>query len=77
MSTITTLAEGQINATDTLTVVLVRPKDMPPAVMIHWPDHPTVSPPLRFAEVAAAVCKIVARASTEMARTLGKQRRPR
>jgi hypothetical protein len=46
MSTITTLASGPINASDTLTVVLVEPDDMPPTVLIHWPGlgSPNVAP---------------------------------
>ena len=75
MSKITVLASGQINTTDSITVVLVRPEGMPPSVIIHWPEQSTVSAPLRFAEVASAVCKIVAGASTELARYLGKRRR--
>ena len=77
MSKITVLASGQINTTDSITVVLVRPEGMPPSVIIHWPEQPSVSAPLKFAEVASAVCKIMARASTELARIIGKQRRPR
>ena len=77
MSKVTELASGQINASDTITVVYVRPEGMPASVIIHWPEQPSVSQPLRFAEVAAAVCKIVAGASTELARLLGTKRRPR
>ena len=74
---ITTLASGQLNRTDSITVVLVRPEGIPPTVVVHWPEQPTVCVPLKFAEVASAVCKIVAKASTELARRLGKERRPR
>ena len=70
MSKITVLASGQINPSDTITVVLVRPEGMPPSVIIHWPEQPTVSVPLKFAEVASAVCRIVAKASTELALSL-------
>jgi hypothetical protein len=76
MSKITMLADGQINRTDTITVVLVRPEGMPPSAIIHWPEQSTVSAPLRFAEVATAAIKILAKASTEMTRILGKSRRP-
>jgi hypothetical protein len=75
MNKITTLASGQINASDSITIVLVRPEGMPPSVIIHWPEQPSVSAPLKFAEMASTVCKIVAKASTELARILGKRRR--
>jgi hypothetical protein len=77
MSKITTLASGQINRTDSITVILIRPDGMPPSVIIHWPQQATVSVPIRFAEVASAAVKILARSSTELSRIIGKQRRPR
>lgn len=77
MSKVTTLASGQINRSDAITVVYVRPEGMPPSVIIHWPEQPSVSAPLKFAEMASAVCKIVAGASTELGRILGTKRRPR
>ena len=39
----TTLATGQITATDTLTVELVQPIETPAVVLIHWPSKPTVA----------------------------------
>ena len=77
MNKITTLASGQINSSDSINVVLVRPDGMPPSVIIHWPEQPSVSAPLKFAEMASTVCKIVTRASTELARILGDRRGPR
>jgi hypothetical protein len=44
--------------------MLVEPEGMPPSVIIHWPAHPTVSDPRRFAEVAAAAMKVLAAAVT-------------
>jgi hypothetical protein len=75
MSKITELASGQIHRTDSISVILVRPEGMPPSVIIHWPEQPTVSVPLKFAEVASAAVKILARSSTELSRILGKRRR--
>jgi len=48
MSTITTLATGQINAIDTITVELVETDEHPTVVIIRWPDKPSVIHPMRF-----------------------------
>ena len=57
MSKSTTLASGPINASDTITVVLVEPDDMPPSIFVHWPGlgSPSVAVPPRFPAVALAV----------------------
>jgi hypothetical protein len=44
---ITPLAHGQINGTDTITIELIQPADMPPVVRIVWPTAPTITPPAR------------------------------
>ena len=75
MSKITTLASGQINTTDQITVILVRPEGIPPSVIIHWPEQSTVSAPRKFAEVAAAAMKILALASTELTRIRAQRKR--
>jgi hypothetical protein len=64
MSTITTLASGQITTTDAITIVLVEPEDMPSSIIIHWPSASTVCHPRRFREVAAAAMKVLAAAVT-------------
>jgi hypothetical protein len=64
MSKITTLASGQINATDAITIVLVEPEGMPSSVIIHWPAQSTVSIPHQFAQVAAAAMRVLAAAAT-------------
>ena len=48
MSTITTLASGQITAVDTLIIELVEADETPAVVIIRWPDKPTVLHPRRF-----------------------------
>jgi hypothetical protein len=52
-----------------LTIVLVEPEpaEMPNSIVIHWPPAPTVSDPGAFAEVASAVVKLFAGASTKLA----------
>jgi hypothetical protein len=32
---------------------LVQPADNPSAIMIRWPDAPTITPPARYNDVAA------------------------
>jgi hypothetical protein len=75
MSKVTVLANSQINGADELTVLLIRPTDMPaadrtvhPAVIrIVWPPLATVVTPQRFPEVAAVIARLFAKASTELA----------
>ena len=70
MSTITTLATGQVNASDTLTVILVEHEDMPPSVLIHWPGlgSPSVAAPRRFGAVALAVIALMDEAMKRLER---------
>jgi hypothetical protein len=72
----TPLASGTINASgDTIEVVLVQPADMPAVIRIIWPLQPTVADPRRYAEVAAAAIRLLANASTELARRKATRRR--
>ena len=68
MSKSTTLSAGQINGADELSVQLVQPADTPAVVRIVWPDAPTITTPARYTEVAAAAMKVLAEASTRLAR---------
>jgi hypothetical protein len=66
---ITPLASGAINQSgDTISVELVEPADAPPAVLIHWPAAPTITTAARYNEVASTVMRMLATASTELAR---------
>jgi hypothetical protein len=66
---ITHLASGTINASgDTLSVELVEPADAPPAVLIRWPAAPTITTAARYNEVASTAMKLLAEASTMLAR---------
>jgi hypothetical protein len=71
MSKVTELASGQITRTDALTIDLVQPTDMPPAVLIRWPVAPSVlaATPRAIAKVAAALMRIMADAQTRLAGT--------
>ena len=69
MSDVTQLASGRINQSgDTLSVELVEPADAPPAVLIRWPAAPTITTPARYNELASTAMKLLAEASTMLAR---------
>jgi hypothetical protein len=67
MSTITTLAAGQITATDTITVELVEADETPTVVLIRWPAKAAVLHPQRFPDTAAAIAQLFARAHVVLA----------
>ena len=72
---ITPLASGPINQSgDTLSVELVEPADAPPAVLIRWPAAPTITTPARYNEVASAAMRLLAEASTTLARIKASRR---
>jgi hypothetical protein len=56
--------------------VLVEPEpaDMPSSVVIHWPPAPTVSDLGAFPDLASAVVKLFAAASTKLASIKARRR---
>jgi hypothetical protein len=64
----TDLSAGTINGHDRLVVELIEPPDTPPIVAINWPAKRTVCTPAKCAEVAAAAMRLLANASTALAR---------
>ena len=60
MSKITELASGQITNSDALVVVLSEPDDIPAAVVIHWPQQPTITTPASYDQVIATVMRVLA-----------------
>jgi len=68
IQTRTSLASGQITAADHLTVELVQALETPPAILISWPDAPSVTDPRRLAEVADAAAAILDQAKAALAR---------
>jgi hypothetical protein len=75
MSDVTQLASGRINQSgDRLSVELVEPADAPPAVLIRWPAAPTITTPARYNEVASAAMRLLAEASTTLARIKASRR---
>jgi hypothetical protein len=66
---ITPLAGGAINQSgDTLSVELIEPADAPPAVLIRWPAAPTITTAAPYNEVASTTMRLLAGASTTLAR---------
>ena len=63
----TQLSSGLINGHDRLTVELVGPPDLPAAVLLRWPQKPSVCTPDAYANVAAAAMQILAAAVVELA----------
>jgi hypothetical protein len=75
MSDVTQLSSGHINQSgDTVSVELVEPADAPPAVIIRWPAAPAITTAARYNEVASTVMRMLASASTELARIKASRR---
>ena len=70
----TTLATGQINASDEITVELHRPADLPAFILIKWPAAPSVASLDNFDNLVAAVYRILADARTTLSRMRGDRR---
>ena len=68
-----TLARGTISSNDELTVELIQPPNMPPAVLIWWPAAPSVLAPnpKEIANVASAIVKAMAEAQARLAKIGG------
>ena len=69
-----TLATGQINASDQLTVELHRPADLPAFILIKWPSAASVASPATFGNLVAAVYRVLADARTTLSRMRGDRR---
>jgi hypothetical protein len=61
------LASGQLSCTDSLSVELIRPSDLPAVIMIRWPGQPTITDPRKFGEAASAAMRVLASATTKLA----------
>jgi hypothetical protein len=69
------LAHGQITPSgDSITIHLIQPDAMQPVVRVTWPAEPTITTPARYHEVAAAGMKVLAEASTRLARIKASKR---
>ena len=74
MTQSTTLAQGLINGADTITIELIQPADMPAVVRVVWPTAPTITTPARYLEVASTAMRLLAEASTMLARIRASKR---
>jgi hypothetical protein len=70
MNKVTTLASGHITKADALRVELHQPINTPAFVLLHWPDHPSVTDidPRGVASIAAAVVRVLAEAQARLAK---------
>jgi hypothetical protein len=64
----TILSSGTINGGDTLTIEVIRPDSMPAVVRIVWPTAATITTPAHYREVASVAMRLLAEASTTLAR---------
>jgi hypothetical protein len=70
----TILSSGPINGADTLTIELIQPDRMPAVVRILWPAAATTTTPAHYLEVASAAMRLLAEASTNLARIRARRR---
>jgi hypothetical protein len=63
----TDLSAGNLNGADRLSVELIEPTDLPAAILIRWPEKPSITTPDAYANVAAAAMQILAGAVVELA----------
>jgi hypothetical protein len=72
----TILAAGQITNHDNITVELVKASETPPAVLIRWPEAPSVLAPnaQALAAVASAMVRLMAEAQAQLAQLRRRRR---
>jgi hypothetical protein len=80
MTQSTILSSGPINGADTLTIELIQPdsrraqRGTPAVVRIVWPTAATITTPAHYREVASAAMRLLAEASTTLARIRARRR---
>ena len=74
MTQSTILSSGPLNGADTLTIEVIQPDHMPAVVRIVWPTAGTMTPPAHYREVASAAMRLLAEASTTLARIRASRR---
>jgi hypothetical protein len=70
----TILSSGPINGGDALTIEMIQPESMPAVVRIVWPTAATITTPRHYLEVASAAMRLLAEASTTLARIRASRR---
>ena len=69
------LASGALTRSgDTISIELHQPDSMPAAVRIVWPTAATITTPARYNEVASTAMRLLAEASTMLARLKASKR---
>lgn len=61
------LAVGEITQSDRLVVELIQRPDTPDAILIKWPQRPTVTNPRKLTATIAAIVRVLGAAQIEMA----------
>jgi hypothetical protein len=61
------LAVGAVSQSDQLAVELVQPPDTPAAILIKWPEKPTVTDPAKLTATVAAIVRVLGTAQIELA----------
>ena len=74
MTQSTILSAGSINGADILTIELIQPDSTPAMVRIVWPTAATITTPAHYLEVASAAMRLLAEASTTLARIRASRR---
>jgi hypothetical protein len=74
MTQSTILSSGPINGADRLMIEVVQPDSMPAVVRIVWPTAATITIPAQYREVASAAMRLLAEASTNLARIRASRR---
>jgi hypothetical protein len=70
----TILSTGSINGADMITVESIKPDTNPAVIRIVWPIAPTITAPARYTEVASTAMRLLAEASTALARIKASKR---
>ena len=61
------LAVGDISQADRLVVELIQRLDTPDAILIKWPQRPTVTNPNKLTATVAAIVRVLGAAQIELA----------
>jgi hypothetical protein len=66
-SSTTILASGHVNGADQLSIELIEPLELPPTILIRWPQKPTPTTPAGLDATVAAAMRVLSNAVIELA----------
>jgi hypothetical protein len=69
-----TLSTGKLNGSDSLTVDLHEPADLPAFILVKWPAAPSVASPDNFDALVGATYRTLSRARITLSRMRGDRR---